>query len=228
MVGAAPVVASALSGLARVPRTSHAPRVRRYACFEKVVAGLGRWRHPVAGVELVAVAWLAAACPAEPTPPPAEPRLVAPFGGWRRVEDPAQDAFAAMRPVDATCDPTGVGIEQLGLSFEIKTGLCDYATVAQPSASVLRVGDVLGIRGWHDELQAPMPSEGFVGVAIDGEILWHTTAAIPEPYGMFRGDLEIEEELPEGTELQVHIHNHGVNSWNLLDWKTVVDDGDAP
>lgn len=185
-------------------------------------------RRAMAGAGLVVMATTGAACPAEPTPMPAEPQLVAPFGAWQRVEDPGQDAFAAMRPAETTCDPTGVGIEQLGLSFEVKTGQCDYATLAQPIAVALQPGDVIGIRGWHDELRAPSPSEGYVGVAIDGEILWTFTVPIPGGYDTFGGDLELDEALPAGTELQVHIHNHGVNAWNLLDWKTVVDDGGGP
>lgn len=165
-------------------------------------------------------------CPSTPSEP-RESVVVARFTAWQRVTDPTRDAFAAMRPPNTPCDPTGVGIEQLGLSFEIKTGLCDYATVAQPMAAALEAGDVLGIRIWHDVLQAPMDTEGFIGLAIDGELVWHETVPIPSDYGTVNADIEIDDDLAEGTDLQIHIHNHGVNSWNLLDFRTVVDPPEA-
>lgn len=161
-------------------------------------------------------------CPSEPVEPKV-PVVVARFTDWKRVTDPATDAFAQMRPANTPCDASGVGIEQLGLSFEIKTGLCDYATVAQPTAAALEEGDVLGIRIWHDLLDAPMASEGFIGLAIDGEMVWHDTVPIPSGYGTVNTDLTIEDDLAQGTELQIHIHNHGVNSWNILDFRTIVD-----
>ncbi len=168
-----------------------------------------------------------AACPADDAEPeiPAGPVTVATITGWVRVTDTGVDAFAAFRPAEVPCDETGVGVEPLGLSFEIKTGLCDYATVAQPTIEPLQPGDVLGVRVWHDVLDAPAPATGYVGLAIEGEIVWHATAPIPSGVGVINGEVTIDRELPAGTELQYHVHNHGINSWNLLDIETKVEDG---
>ncbi len=162
---------------------------------------------------------LLSACPApEPEPVDPEPFVIATIDGWVRVTDPAADVFAAMRPVDAPpCDETGYGLEQLGLSFEIKTGLCDYLTVAQPIVEPLTAGDVVTIRMWHDELQAPMPTEGYAGVALNGVLGWETTVPIPSPYGTMGGEFTVGHDVAAGTTMQYHVHNHGINSWNLLD-----------
>lgn len=159
------------------------------------------------------------ACPAaEPEPVDPEPFVIATIDGWVRVTDPAADVFAAMRPADAPpCDETGYGLEQLGLSFEILTGLCDYLTVAQPIIEPLSPGDVVTIRMWHDELQAPTPTEGYAGVALNGVIGWETTVPIPSPYGTMGGEFTVGHDVAAGTMMQYHVHNHGINSWNLLD-----------
>lgn len=149
------------------------------------------------------------------------------FSSWEHVTDPTRDAFAAMRPPNTPCDASGVGLEEFGLSYEIKTGLCDYATITQPSLADLEEGDVLGIRGWHDILRAPMHTQGFVGVAIDGQMVWHTQVPIPSDYDEIEGDVTLDQDYPAGTEVQLHIHNHGINSWNVVDFRTVVDDAEA-
>lgn len=188
----------------RTKRSSDARRRRRAVCAALVLAG----------------------CPAgEPEPDP-EPVRIASIHGWTRVVDPATDVFAAMRPAEVPCDEAGYGLEQLGLSFEVKTDLCNYVTVRQATMAPLFAGDVLAIRGWHDVLAAPPerpgPTQGYLGLALDGELLWEGTFAIPGPFEVISADVEVADDVPQGAELQYHVHNHGINSWNLADLDTKV------
>ncbi len=162
---------------------------------------------------IVLLALLVAACP---EPAPAEPTALAVAEGWVRVTDPAVDVFAAERPPEAVCDDSGYAVEPIEQSFEVRTGVCDYLTVRQGALEPLAPGDVVEIRVAHEELVSPIASEGYVGLAIDGEIVWEGRTPIPGPAGVLKGEVTIERALPEGAELQFHVHNHGANSWALL------------
>lgn len=154
-------------------------------------------------------------CPDDPPPAP-EPAPLAVAEGWERVSDPAGDVFAAMRPADAVCDDAGYFVDPLTRSFEVQTELCDYLTVRQASLEALAPGDVVAIRAFHYELTAVTPSEGYLGLAIDGEVVWEEQVPIPAAAAGVAGEITIERALPAGTELQFHVHNHGLNSWELL------------
>lgn len=171
------------------------------------------------------IALVLSGCPSGDDGPPVDPEpvTIATITDWTRVTDEPSDVFAATRPPNTPCDETGFGLEQFGLSFEIKTGLCDYLTVAQPTLAPLVEGDVIAIRVWHDQLRADMPTEGYVGLALDGEIIWDATVPIPAEYGTLNADVTIDRDAPAGTELQYHVHNHGINSWNLLEIRTLPE-----
>jgi hypothetical protein len=171
------------------------------------------------------IALVLAGCPSGDDAPPLDPEpvTIASITDWTRVTDTDTDVFADMRPPSVRCDESGFGLEQFGLSFEIKTGLCDYLTVAQPTLEPLVEGDVIAIRIWHDQLRAATPGEGYVGLALGGELLWEDTVPIPSEYGTVNADVTIDRDVPAGTELQYHVHNHGINSWNLLEIRTIVE-----
>lgn len=157
---------------------------------------------------------VAPACPEEPPPEDTTPRRLADADGWERVVDPAEDVFAAMRPADAVCDDAGYFVDPLSLAFEVDTGLCDYLTVRQPSREALAPGDLVSVNVVHYELSAPEPGEAYVALAIDGVIAWEG-APIPSAPGMLSGEITIDRALPAGVELQLHVHNHGPNSYEL-------------
>lgn len=145
-----------------------------------------------------------------------EPARLADVDQWMRVTDPAMDLFAAMRPADATCDETGLYIDPTTLGFEIDTGLCDYVTLTQPTRVELLAGDIVELIVYHDVLMAPTPdAEGYVGLAIDGEILWETTVSIPRNPDKLSPEIVLERDIPAGAEIQIHVHNHGANTWEL-------------
>ena len=151
--------------------------------------------------------------------PPAEdptPVPLAAADAWVRVTDPAADAFASMRPEGTTCDEAGVFLDPFTLSLEINTDLCDYATVEQPITRALAPGDVVNIQAFHYELTAPDPAEGYLGLAIDGVIVWEGSAPIPSAPGPISGEVALERAFPAGAALQWHVHNHGPNTWELL------------
>ncbi len=170
---------------------------------------------------------LVAGCPAgEDTPSEdSDPVLLAVIDGWERVTDPTRDVFFAVLPSDSPCDESGVGVEEFGLSFEVKTDLCNDVTVAQLTRTDLVAGDEIRIRTWHDVLQSPTPGEGYVGIALAGEIIWEVDVPIPSSYDTINADVVIDGDHPKGTELQFHVHNHGANSWNLLDLQRVPKGG---
>jgi hypothetical protein len=181
--------------------------------------------HGAISAQRGAVALLAAALGAacEPDPPPEPepqgPVSLAEFDQWERVADVQDDVFGAQRPADLVCDETlGILPEFLGHDpvLEINTDLCNYATVRQPSLAPLVRGDTVSIRLWHYPLVAPMPSEGYLALALDGEVRWEVVVPIPAEAGLVEGEFIMERDLPAGIELQFHIHNHGNNSYELL------------
>ena len=178
---------------------------------------------PPKGV-LLALSMLAATgCPDDEPPPDEPPPLpvaLARVDAWVRVADPDADVFGAGRPEGVTCDDTmGYGLEFFGPDevLEVKTDLCDWFTGAQPSLVALAPGDTVEIRVFHYELVAPMPSEGYVALAIGGTIAWEATVAIPGEHALLEDEIVIDRDVPAGTELQFHVHNHGINDWELFE-----------
>lgn len=164
---------------------------------------------------------LAMGCPADPPPddPDPLPMDLADVEAWVRVVDPQADVFGAGRPEGLVCDDAmGYGVESFGpdLVFEVKTDLCDWFTGAQPTLVPLAPGDTVSIRVFHYDLVAPAPAEGYVALAIGGEIAWHAVSPIPGPMALHEGDIVIDRAVPAGTELQFHVRNHGINDWELL------------
>ncbi|MEZ4384950.1 MAG: hypothetical protein R3A79_26710 [Nannocystaceae bacterium] len=138
---------------------------------------------------------------------------------WTRVVDEADDRFADMRPATATCDEAGFYLDPLTRAFEVDTGLCDYLTIEQPAGEALSAGDVVRIAIAHGDLTAPTPSEGYVGLAFDDEIVWEYATPIPAPADTFEAEFEVRRDVALGGAIQVHVHNHGANTWELTSLK---------
>lgn len=156
-----------------------------------------------------------AGCPDGPPGPAPEPAPLATSEGWARVTDPARDVFAAMRPADATCDDSGYFVDPVTRALEIQTDLCDYLTLRHATLEPLAPGDRVTIRAYHDALTSDTLGEGYLGLALDGAVVWEETTPIPAPAAEIAGEFTIERALPAGAELQFHVHNHGANSWEL-------------
>jgi hypothetical protein len=164
----------------------------------------------------VALGVVLAGCPdPEPIPDP-EPVPVVNADYWVRVVDASLDVFADQRPPDAVCDDTGWGIDIFQQSIEVYTDVCDYPTLSQPSLEPIEPGDVVNVLAFHYTLTAPEPSEGYMAIAIDGEIVWEVTAAIPSDAEVFDQSFTAERSFPLGSEVQFHVHNHGPNTWELV------------
>ena len=132
-----------------------------------------------------------------------------------RWEPTLDDPFADHQPDTIDCAPAGRSVEPLGL--EIDTGLCNYALLGQPLASDLVAGESLAISAFHDDLAAAAPAQGHVAVAIGGHVYWDAWVDIPSAAAPFGLTVPIDEDIDAGTEVVLHLHNHGVNAWTLLD-----------
>lgn len=169
-----------------------------------------------------------AACEDDPPPPevPARQSLVE-RDRWEWVEDVAQDVFGSERPPGHVCDPVlGITQELLDteLVLEIDTGLCDYATVQQLSLAAIAAGDVVEIRMWHWQLTTPAPAQAHLALAIAGTVEWETLVPSPAAAGLVEAELELTRDVPAGTELQLHVHNHGANSYDLVSLEVVREE----
>ena len=157
-----------------------------------------------------------AGCPEpEPQPDPTPVPLVI-ADDWMRVIDPTLDVFADQRPPDAVCEDFGWGVDPFYQALEVQTDICDYATLSQPSLEPLEPGDVVDIVAIHGTLTAETPSEGYMGLAIDGELMWEFTAAIPGDAAPIEESFTVDRSFPLGSDVQFHVHNHGPNTWALV------------
>lgn len=124
------------------------------------------------------------------------------------------DPLAHHRPSEVDCPPSAWGTE--GGSFEVETGVCNYAAFGQPLPTELGFGDELHIVIWHDLLDAPEPAVAHAAVWVGTSVLWETEVPIPAPSSALEAVVPVRAPVPAGALLGLHLHNHGFNSWRFV------------
>ncbi len=157
---------------------------------------------------------LAACGPQEPVPEPHSPLVD--HQDWVEVsasEDPFQD-----RPDKIDCHHLSWQYEYIGeSSLEVSTAFCSYLSAEQPSLLAVRAHDVLELRLWHSDLDAPEPAEAHAALSIEDELVWEDYVPIPTDSAMMTARIEQHSAFEQGARVVFHLHNHGSNTWNLLD-----------
>jgi hypothetical protein len=150
-------------------------------------------------------------------PPLLEPVVVAEAAAWNPAPHDA-DPLPQHRPDDSICEG-GFGLEYG--TFEIDTGLCTYALFEQPSMHDVPAHTDVRIMVVHDQLYAPEPALAHVLLTIGDAVVFEADVDVPGPYDLLEQDWVADRDIPSGTPVRLHLHNHGVNSWRILDIKTL-------
>ncbi|MBM4361157.1 MAG: hypothetical protein FJ104_00635 [Deltaproteobacteria bacterium] len=129
------------------------------------------------------------------------------------AEDPLLDAPASLpcAPVDTRFEGETTDSPML----EVTTNACGRATFVQETAAPIARGELIHVTLWHGLLRAADPAEGHLALWLDGELLWETFPAIPGDPAVYTVDLPAPKDVATGATFAFHVHNHGVNDWNL-------------
>jgi len=149
--------------------------------------------------------------------PPREPGpLVAP-DAWEWV-DAAEDPFSD-RPSAVSCDEGAWLMEAIGPddSLSVDTTDCDYLAVRQPALLDVEPGDELFVRLWHYDLSAGADAEAHAALWFGGALSWEDRVPIPSESGMLAPEWAAEVAVSAGEDIYFHLHNHGANSYNLIE-----------
>ncbi|MCH9687747.1 MAG: hypothetical protein K0V04_40330 [Deltaproteobacteria bacterium] len=135
------------------------------------------------------------------------------------LAEPAQDPWVRRRPPSVEC-PAGLGYYAEDFvdirSLKIDTGWCNFLTIEQPSLVDLRADEVIDLKIHHFRLVADAPAEAWLGLALDGEVIWEHQVPIPSEAGLEKTLIELDRDYPVGTAIQFHLDNHGDNNWILF------------
>lgn len=190
---------------------------------------------------LAACAWLlASACDENPPPAvessstgaasdsgssgaPAEPQGIAPLIDLGAFEQTAasDDPFVD-RPSDIACE-FGFGLED-GF-FEYESDLCRYGAFSQPALAPIRVGDTIDFLLLHENLVSSDPgAQAHVGIAFGDDIVYEAHIDIPAEANFLDEQWVSTVDVPEGTPVHFHLHNHGINSYRLAELSVTYAD----
>ncbi|MEM9462081.1 MAG: hypothetical protein AAGF11_48440 [Myxococcota bacterium] len=142
---------------------------------------------------------------------------------WVPVEV-ADDPVPNHRPSDVNCGVVGAYVE--GTGYEIDTGACNYCARQQPSLVEIRAGDILSIAAFHDTLASIEAGQAHMALLLAGWPVWQEFIPIPASPGVvdatpFSEEIVVNFDIPAGTPVVLHLHNHGYNTWTLLDVEVI-------
>ena len=130
------------------------------------------------------------------------------------VQPKNRDAFLSHRPDQVECPrDSGWMVEEDAL--EIRTEFCNYLSVSQQSLLDLEVGTSLELALSHSELNFNAPATAHVAVSIAGSAIWEATIDIPSAGEIIKQTLELPFAVSRGDSIEMHLHNHGSNTWTI-------------
>ncbi len=127
----------------------------------------------------------------------------------------AADSFAGHRPADFQC-PSSSWYSEDG-ALEVETGYCNYLSLVQPSLNGVKAGDTLHLVLWHADLAFEKPARAHVAVSLAGKPVWEAAVDIPSEADIYDLRIPVGFDVPAGSAVEFHLHNHGYNSWTLLE-----------
>ena len=126
------------------------------------------------------------------------------------ANDPFED-----RPADIACE-FGFGLED-GF-FEFESDLCRYGAFSQPALAPIRAGDTIDFLLLHENLVSSEPgSQAHVAIAFGENIVYEALIDIPAEANFLDEQWVSTLDVPEGTPVHFHLHNHGINSYRLAE-----------
>lgn len=159
---------------------------------------------------------------ADDTTAAAPPRMPAPLidhAAWVPVAA-ADDPIPDHRPALVDCGVTGAYVELA--SYEIDTARCNYLARRQPSLVEIRAGDRVAVAAYHATLASVEAGQAHFALLVGGVVVWQELVLIPASPGVvdatpFQAEVPIDVDVPAGTPVDLHLHNHGYNTWTLLE-----------
>ncbi len=133
---------------------------------------------------------------------------------WAEQSAADDTTFAQYRPASVEC-PSNSWYNEDG-ALEVETGFCNYLSVAQSSKTDIAEGDTVHLVLWHGSLRFDEPATGHVAIAVDGNIVWEETVAIPAGADIFDVRTTANFSAPAGSKVEYKVSNHGYNTWTLL------------
>jgi len=136
---------------------------------------------------------------------------------WQRVS-PQQDA-SEDRPSEVRCEQQATIVETLAdeLALEVDTTYCNYLAVHQRTRVPVSAGETLQVRLWHFSLSAAQPAQAHAMLQVGGARVLDERVPIPAEGGLLTASLQVEQAIPEGAPVYFHLHNHGDNTWALVE-----------
>ncbi|MEH6581470.1 MAG: hypothetical protein V7754_06000 [Halioglobus sp.] len=133
--------------------------------------------------------------------------------GWS-IQAAEDDSLVGHRPATVDCPDNSWYNEDDAL--EVETGYCNYLSLSQPSKVDIQTGETLHLVLWHGDLAFEAPASSHVAISIAGNIVWEADVEIPADAEIFDVRVPLDFSAPSGSTIEYHLHNHGYNSWTLL------------
>jgi hypothetical protein len=124
------------------------------------------------------------------------------------------DSLASHRPDSVNC-PSNAWYEE-DRALEVKTGHCNYLSLAQPSKTPINKGNNIHLVLWHGQLRFDEPQEAHVAVSIGGRVVLDQQVEITSDGGIYDVTISSTVDVAAGESVEFHLHNHGYNTWTLL------------
>lgn len=130
----------------------------------------------------------------------------------------ADDPFAAELAGEVTCGVGGHKFENGAL--EIDTAICNFVTLHQKTVNAAKACDELRLVFWHLPLFAGNEgAEAYAAMRVGDKTLLDERITIG-PQGVIEKSYtpkwSLDAPIDAGTDVYLHIHNHGLNTWKLL------------
>lgn len=136
---------------------------------------------------------------------------------WEQLPE-GEDPLAAHRPQTVDCGALGWEVEWDG--FEVQTIGCNYMAAEQPTPVELCAGDQLHFDFQHFDLLSSGPAQAHAAVFVGEQALLDYTVDVDSdaatPARKWDEMIEVDDDVPAGARVYLHIHNHGFNTYKLL------------
>lgn len=137
---------------------------------------------------------------------------------WQ-VAAPDDDPWAALRPATLACPSDAAQPEDYAgrLTWGVDTAHCGHVTAVQALLQDACAGETVFLWIWREALTGPEGARSTIALRIGDEAVFEETTPIPAPPALIALTATLGDDHLAGEPIWFHVHNHGANSYQLIE-----------